>query len=84
MLLTPFAADADNEDVQKFTAAYKEAYNNEMCEYELEDLEWRKANLLIALNKAAEAKDELGRIVKNDGIYKEQADSLLNVLSEKK
>ena len=29
MLLTPFAADADNEDVQKFTAAYKEAYNNE-------------------------------------------------------
>lgn len=62
----------------------KEAYNNEMCEYELEDLEWRKANLLIALNKAAEAKDELGRIVKNDGIYKEQADSLLNVLSEKK
>ena len=30
MLLTPFAADAEDEKTQTFTAAYKAAYNNEI------------------------------------------------------
>ena len=30
MLLTPFAADADDEATQKFVKAYKEKYNNEI------------------------------------------------------
>ena len=30
MLLTPFAADADNEATQKFVSAYKAEYNDEI------------------------------------------------------
>lgn len=56
----------------------KEAYNKEICEYELENLEWRKANLLIALGQTNDARKCLNKIVTSDSFYKEQADSLLN------
>lgn len=57
----------------------KEAYNKEIWEYDLEDLEWRKANLLIALGKTNDARKCLNKIITSDSFYKEQADSLLNI-----
>lgn len=62
----------------KDSLSEKEAYNKEMCEYEMEDLEWRKANLLIALGKTNDARKCLKKIITYDSFYKEQADSLLN------
>lgn len=41
-------------------------------------IEWRRINLLLALGKEDECKREIIEFIKKDGIYKLQADSLLN------
>ncbi|MCM1141409.1 MAG: hypothetical protein NC453_22805 [Muribaculum sp.] len=57
----------------------KEEYEKAACKEGLEELNWRRANLLIALGKTEEAKDCLQRIVNGKGYYAEQADSLLKM-----
>lgn len=61
----------------------KETYNKQICEDNLSELEWRLANLLIALGKTDEAKDALKSISLRDNEYIQQADSLLNNISTK-
>lgn len=58
----------------------KDEYNMELCRDGLQDLEWRRANLLLALDKMNDARECLKGIVAQGGIYKAQADSLLNIL----
>lgn len=58
----------------------KDEYNMELCQDELNDLEWRRANLLLASDKMNDARECLKGIVAQGGIYKAQADSLLNIL----
>lgn len=62
------------------TLTEKDEANKEFYEEGLDDLEWRRANLLIALGKSNEAKECLKRIVGNNGYYNVQADSLLRTL----
>ena len=76
--------DYDNDLRQyktKDSLSEKEAYNKEIVEEALEDIEWRKANLLVSLGKTDEAKVCLKYIVDRDGVYKFPADSLLNTIS---
>ncbi|MBD5275396.1 MAG: hypothetical protein HDS37_04765 [Bacteroides sp.] len=65
----------------KVSLTEKENADKENCEEYLEDLEWRRANLLVALGHMLEAKNNLRQIVKKEGYYSEQADSLLNTLT---
>lgn len=58
----------------------KDEYSMELCQDELQDLEWRRANLLLALDKMNDARECLKGIVAKGGIYEAQADSLLNIL----
>lgn len=48
----------------------------------IEDLEWRKANMLLAMREMEEAASLLKEIASKDGHYSVQADSLLNVIKE--
>lgn len=67
-----------NEYKSLDTLSEKEEANLESCEAGIEDLEWRRANLLVALGKTNDAKECLTHIITSDSFYKEQADSLLN------
>lgn len=58
----------------------KEEYEMEVCRDGLEELNWRRANLLIALSKTEEAKECLKRIVNGNGFYADPADSLIQTL----
>lgn len=58
----------------------KDEYSMELCQDELQDLEWRRSNLLLALDKMNDARECLKWIVARGGIYEVQADSLLNIL----
>lgn len=55
----------------------KEEYELEACKECLDELNWRRANLLIVLGKTEEAKTCLKRIVNGKGYYAGPADSLL-------
>lgn len=57
----------------------KEQYDLDSCEDDLEELNWRRANLLMALGKTEEAKTCLKSIVNGNGYYAEPADSLLKM-----
>lgn len=58
----------------------KESYNKDQCKDGLDDLAWRRANLLVALGRTNEAKECLKQIVEGNGIFKEPADALLKKL----
>ena len=66
----------------KDTLTEKEEYSKEIGEDTLDDLEWRRANLLIALDKKFEAKECLKHILEANGMFKEQADSLIRTLNK--
>lgn len=75
--------DYNNELKQyegKDSLTEKEEYELVACKEGLEELNWRRANLLIALGKNEEAKACLKRIVNGNGYYTEPADSLFNKL----
>ncbi len=55
---------------------YKLLQHNEL----VDELEWRKANLLIALKRVEEGRDLLRIIAAKEGVHKAEADSLLKVL----
>lgn len=73
-----------NQELKNFESkdslTEKDEYDMEMCEESLTDLEWRRANLLVAMGKTEEAKSCLKHIIEDDIFYKEQADSLLKTL----
>lgn len=60
----------------------KEEYEMEACKDGLDELNWRRANLLIALGKTEEAKKCLKHMVDDAGYYQEHADSLLQTLTK--
>ena len=67
----------------KATLTEKEDADKENCEEYLEDLEWRRANLLVALGHMSQAKNNLRQIAEKEGYYSEPADSLLHTLTKK-
>lgn len=67
----------------KDTLTEKEECNQEMCLEALEDIEWRRANILVALGRNSEAIECLKQIIEEDGIYRTQAESLLDSISRK-
>ncbi len=66
----------------KDTLTEKEEYELDACKEGLEELNWRRANLLITLGKTEEANTCLKRIVNGNGYYTEPADSLLIILQK--
>lgn len=60
----------------------KDEYELEACKEVLDELNWRRANLLIALGKIEEAQEYLKRIMTGNGCYAEPADSLLHTLTK--
>lgn len=69
---------------RKDSLTEKEEYELEECKDGLEELDWRRANLLIALGKTEEAKECLKRMIDSGGYYQEPADSLLQTLTKYK
>jgi len=77
--------DYNNELKQyerKDSLTEKEEYELEACKESLDELNWRRANLLIALGKTEKAKECLKRMVDSDSYYQEPADSLLQTLTK--
>lgn len=66
----------------KDTLTEKEEYELDACKEGLEELNWRRANILIVLGKTEEAKTCLKSIVNGNGYYAEPADSLLIILQK--
>lgn len=67
---------------EKGSLTEKEEYEMEACKEGLEELNWRRANLLIALGKTKEAKECLKRMVDSGSYYQEPADSLMQTLTK--
>ncbi len=62
----------------------KESYQKLQTEECLYDLEWRMANILLVLDKEAEALILLKELASKENVYSSQADSLLNTINQKK
>lgn len=60
----------------------KEEYEMEACKEGLDELNWRRANLLLALDKTKEAQECLKSMVDSGSYYQEPADSLLQTLTK--
>lgn len=75
-----------NRELMQYEAKHslteKEAFDKEVLESELQDIEWQRAKALIALGKTKEAKACLKKIIKTGGPYRKQADSLINTLKD--
>jgi len=67
---------------QKDSLTEKDSYRKRQYEDNLYDLEWRRVNLLLVLNKKEKAKSILKEFVNNDGAYKTEADSILKTLNQ--
>lgn len=64
----------------KDTLTEKEEYELDACKEGLDELNWRRSNLLIALGETEEAKDCLKSMVDSDSYYQESTDSLMQTL----
>lgn len=85
MLVDSLLLDYDKESKlceMKDSLTEKEEYRLEACKGGLDELNWRRANILIALGKTEEAKECLRDLVDSGGNYQEQADNLLQTLTE--
>lgn len=67
---------------QKNSLTEKDSYRKLQYENNLYDLEWRRVNLLLALNQKEEAKALLKEFVYKDGVYKTKADSIFKTLNQ--
>lgn len=77
--------DYNNELKQyegKDSLTEKEEYELDACKEGLDELNWRRANLLIALGKTEEAKECLNLMVDSSSYYQEPADSLMRTLTK--
>lgn len=75
--------EVDNElEIYKYSKSDSlssfEADERLIYEKRLYMIEWRRINLLLALGKLEEYKSDIYEFSRKDGIYKSQADSLLN------
>lgn len=64
----------------KDSISEKESYHKMQVENELYELEWRKANILIAMGKTDEAKVLLKNLASTKNAYTAKADSLLKTI----
>ena len=67
---------------QKDSLTVKDSYRKLQYENNLYDLEWRRINLLLALNQKEEAMSILKEFIYKDGAYKTEADSILKTLNQ--
>jgi len=67
---------------QKDSMTEKDSYHKLQYENNLYDLEWRRVNLLLALNRKEEAKTLLKEFIYKDGAYKAEADSIFKTLNQ--
>lgn len=67
---------------QKDSLTVKDSYRKLQYENNLYDLEWRRVNLLLALNQKEEAKALLKEFVYKEGVYKNKADSIFKTLNQ--
>ncbi len=77
--------DYNNELMQyerKDSLTEKEKYELEACKEGLDELNWRRANLLVALGKTEEAKENLKSMVDSGSYYQEPAESLIQTLTK--
>ena len=73
MLLTPFAADADDELTQKFVAAYKEAYGDTPNQFAADTYD-----VIYAMKAAADAA-EITPDMSNEDISAAMSEAMLSV-----
>lgn len=67
---------------QRDSLTEKDSYRKLQYENNLYDLEWRRVNLLLALNNKSEAMSILKEFVYKDGVYKTEADSIFKTLNQ--